>query len=382
MMGSAQGTGNRHLRIAVEPEVQVLSGGLQPFLFQSDRGTLVVQSQWPYPFDYQFPAIDRYPGLVANAVSRDGGASWTLWKPAEGQGHGPIFEGSVVQLDERTIRIFEWVASVPDADGVLTGQYWDSTDEYSTVQGPTPFRIYLPRAVGGFDDNGRPYSGVTFHRSVLRLTSGDLVATVYCWFAEDTIPSSYEAKMNRFRCVLLRSGDDGLTWSFASTIAGDTTVGEEGFDEPALIQLRHGPNAGRLICIARTGNRTSPLYQCHSDDEGATWTEAVPLPLRGVDPDLVELGNGILACTYGYRPLDDPIPAGHGNYIAFSLDHGDTWIGNTFLPIEPGSGTDRSTGYTSVREVEPGKLIVLFDIGWWQTPIRYTARRFVRVVAE
>ena len=369
----------RPLRVEVEPEYQLLSGGLQPFLFRSAAGTLVVQAQLPYPVGYAFPPKNIFPGLPGAAVSQDGGNTWELWQPGEGQGQGPIIEGAVVQLGDGTIRIFDWIADGPSPEGDFTGTMWDSLDEWRSVRGPRPFRIHLPQAKGGFDDTGRPYSGVTFHRTVLELPGGDLLASIYCWFDEDSVPSSYEAKMNRFRCVLLRSGDRGETWRYVSTIASDPSVGEEGFDEPVMVRLSRGPHAGRLLCIMRTGSRSSPLYQNHSDDDGEAWSPPRPLPLRGVDPDLVEMADGTLACSFGHRILTEPPVPEHGNYVAFSTDQGETWGSATHLPIEHHAGVDRSTCYTSLREVEPGKLLVAFDIGWWRSPVRYVGRRFVRV---
>src|SRR5262249_36134872 len=98
----------RRLAVTIEPEVQLLAGGLQPFLFRSAAGTLVVQAQWPSPAGYRLPPKNVYPGLPGTAVSRDGGAGWELWHPAEGQGLGPIFEGAAVQLRDGTVRVFDW----------------------------------------------------------------------------------------------------------------------------------------------------------------------------------------------------------------------------------------------------------------------------------
>lgn len=367
------------LQITVEPEVHLLSGAVQPYLFRSAQGTLVVQGHAPYPRHYPLPARNVFPGLPMTALSRDHGQTWALWTPGEEQGQGPIIEGAVLQLRDGRIRIFDWIADGPMADGTFTGQYWDTTDEWQTVNGPIPFQIDLPQAKIGYDDVGKPYTGVTFHRSVVELPSGELVASIYCWFQEDNIPSSYEPKMNRFRCVLLRSPDQGQHWHYGTTIAADPAIGQEGFDEPVMIQLRQGPSHGRLLCLMRTGNRVDPIYQSYSDDEGVSWSAPVALPLRGVDPDLIEMADGTLACSFGYRILNEPPPVEHGNYVAFSIDQGEHWEQITHLPIEAHSGANRSTCYTALREVAPGKLLVTFDIGWWRQPVRYIGRRFVHV---
>ncbi len=367
------------LRITVEPELQLLSGAVQPYLFRSAAGTLVVQGHGPYPLHYPMPPRNVFPGLPMTAISRDGGHHWSLWTPGDGQDQGPIIEGAVLQLRDGRIRIFDWIADGPSPEGNFTGQLWETTDEWQTVQGPTPFQIHLPQASIGYDDVGKPYTSVTFHRSVVELSSGELVACIYCWFEEDQVPSSYEAKMNRFRCVLLRSGDQGHTWRYGTTIAVDPAMGQEGFDEPVLIQLSQGRHQGRLLCLMRTGNRVDPIYQSYSDDAGVNWSAPAPTPMLGVDPDLVEMADGTLACSYGYRILSEPPDPAHGNYVAFSTDQGESWGNLTHLPIEAHAGTDRSTCYTGLREVTPGKLLVTFDIGWWRTPIRYIGRRFVQV---
>jgi hypothetical protein len=369
----------RRLKIEVGPEVQVLSGGLQPFLFRSASGTLVAQAHLPRPPQLAVPDRNVFPGLLVTVVSRDQGRTWSLWRPAEDQGEGPITEGGTIELSDGTIRIFNWIADGPSPDGVFTGTMWDTFDEWQTLQGPKPFRVILPQGKAGHDDGGRPYTGVTFHRSVLELPGGDLVAGIYCWFKEDNVPSSYEPKMNRFRCVLLRSSDRGESWHYVSTIACDPSVGEEGFNEPVLARISAGEHAGRIICLMRTGQKTSPIHQAHSDDEGRTWSFPRALELRGVDPDLIEMADGTLVCSFGHRVITEPPSPEHGNYLAFSTDRGETWSYLTHLPIEPHSGATRSTCYTSVREIEPGKLLVLFDVGWWGSPIRYVGQRIVRV---
>ena len=365
--------------IIVEPEVQVLSGALAPYMFRSPKGTVVLQARALMPPDYPRPTRNVPTGWAITAVSRDGGYGWQLWRPGEGQGQGPMIEGAVVQLQGGPIRVFDWIADGPSPEGDFSGRMWDSTDEWVTLCGPIPFRVHLPQAQGGHDDNGKPYSGVTFHRTALQLPDGDLLATIYCWFKEDNVPSSYEPKMNRYRCVLLRSGDLGQNWHYDSTIAADPSVGEEGFDEPVMVQLSLGAHKGRLICLMRTGSRADPLYQAHSDDEGKTWSPPRALPLKGVDPDLIEMADGTLACSFGYRKLTDPPSPEFGNYLAFSTDQGETWGQVTHLPIEAHAGGYRSQCYTSLCEVEPGRLLVLLHVGWFRAPVSYIGRRFVQV---
>jgi hypothetical protein len=214
------------------------------------------------------------------------------------------------------------------------------------------------------------------------MPNGDLLGTVYCWFKGDNTPCTYMPKMCKFRCVLLRSKNRGRNWEFVSTIAADQKVGEEGFDEPVMVRLSKGPNAGRLICLIRTGCHDCPIYQTESDDEGRTWSRPRPLWIRGVDPDLIEMADGTLVCSFGWRTKEwtKPKPSlKFGNYLVFSHDQGETWTDLTRLPIESNANTPWTTCYTTVREIAPNKLFVVYDIGRWGMPVRYIGSREVLV---
>ena len=128
------------------------------------------------------------------------------------------------------------------------------------------------------------------------------------------------------------------------------------------VNPQHGPNAGRLICQMRTG-RENPIYQSESDDEGKTWTKAYALrwtfsrfgrqrEIAGTDPDLIEMSNGILVMSFGHKPdyRED------GNYLAFRLDHGQSWTQVTQI------SSTATSAYTGVREISPGELYVVYSI--------------------
>jgi hypothetical protein len=165
--------------------------------------------------------------------------------------------------------------------------------------------------------------------------------------------------MYKTRSFLLRSTDQGKTWKHISNIAAGP-VEQEGFGEPVMVQLKQGPYSGRLICQMRTGRET-PIYQCESDDEGKTWTRPYSLewrfsrfgrarPIVGTDPDLIEMQDGTLAMSFGHKPDYDD----HGNYVAFSSDHGRSWEHVRQI------STTVTVAYTGLREVAPGELFVVY----------------------
>ncbi|MCC6124064.1 MAG: exo-alpha-sialidase [Pirellulales bacterium] len=356
-----QGQGGDRLKIIVGPERKVLPDGLQPFMFLSREGTLVVQAQLP-------TGTTEFPGRWGTVRSTDGGRIWKTWEAAKTQGGGPFIEGSAAQLKDGTILILQWAARGPK-DGYFIGKLWESRDDWRTLAGPTDARFHLPQGKGGFDDGGNPVDELFLHRTLLEMPNGDLLATAYGWFQEDTTPSSYKKTMNKFRSLLLKSKDRGRNWALVSTIAVDPAVGEESYNEPVLVRLTQGKHEGRLIVLLRTGSNKAkwpnPLYQTESDDEGKTWSKPRPLAFDGVDPELIEMRSGILVAGFGWRTKESrqkirgPRRLGpeHGNYVAFSLDQGATWTQVTRLTKEP------TTGYVAIRELEPNKLFMVYDVG-------------------
>jgi len=82
-----------------------------------------------------------------------------------------------------------------------------------------------------------------------------------------------------------------------------------------------------------------------SEDAGETWSEPTPLEFGSVDPYVVLMRNGVLACSYG-RP---------GSCIAFSTDGGRTCSRHRVITPEPGYN------YNAIREVGPGRLLYIHD---------------------
>jgi hypothetical protein len=100
----------------------------------------------------------------------------------------------------------------------------------------------------------------------------------------------------------MRSTDEGRTWRHLSV------VGPGG--EPAVARI----SGTELTAVIRQGTLL-PMRQMWSHDGGKTWTEPVTLEAGSVDPDLVYMSNGVLACSYG-RP---------SSCIMSSIDQAKTW---------------------------------------------------------
>jgi len=195
---------------------------------------------------------------------------------------------------------------------------------------------------------------------ILEALDGALLAPVY-----------YTAERDKryYRLALIRSNDGGKSWSEYSTVAavepGEKPwpgMGEEGPCETGLVRLADQ----RLYAIFRTGG-SGFIGQAWSSDDGKTWTKPASTPYKGVALRVRRLSNGLLACTTG-RP--GPV------VVMFNVD-GSAANWSHITPVFNG----KSTHYTDFIEVEPGKLLVVYDsvpYGWHEIP--YSDRESKNVI--
>ena len=157
----------------------------------------------------------------------------------------------------------------------------------------------------------------------------------------------------KYTVLLLASDDGGRHFRTLSVVArpGDAPWGTHGPAEPSLVRLPDG----RLLCMMRTGSYASysekggsaKMLLAESSDGGRTWKKRF-FPRPGVRPRLLLMSNGVLVCAFG-RP---------GNNLMFSTDFGRTW--GREIRLTPADA--RSTGYVGLAEVEPGKLLAVYDL--------------------
>lgn len=200
---------------------------------------------------------------------------------------------------------------------------------------------------------------VSLHRGVA-MGDGRLIVAGYTRFSGDT----------KNRVIALQSTDDGRTFEYLATVAaeGDAPWGARwpyGYEGPCECSIaRIGSND--LVCVMRTGVKRDsawgdvygslPMLQAWSSDGGRSWTRK-ELDLSGVQPRLLRMSNGVLVLAFG-RP---------GNSLVFSTNGGRTWGKEVAItPVDV-----RTTGYVALTEVEPGRLLVVYDMfntdlrGFW-----------------
>jgi hypothetical protein len=401
---------DKRVKLTYGGEKLVLNDGLQPSMLCTHKGTLVVQAQNSKKALPQKRMV--YPYELSTTLSSDGGNTWS---PVVTPGSDNVdLEGAVHQLKDGTILAFDTYVVPTATPNVGAGMLYTSNDEYKTLQGPIDIYFNIPNAnfYASTDDGGRPHAAMRLHRRVLELPDGDLLTTIYGWLNGDDTPSGYTPTMMKTRVMLFRSKDKGRNWDFVSNVASDPSVGTEGFDEQAIARVSQGKHAGRLICIMRTGHE---LYETTSDDDGLTWLKPRPRVFADrdvyktsewaemfkdvkrngvlisqnpvefvgavVDPDLIELRNGVLVAAFGIRiparaAFAKPTHPWNGNYLAFSLDHGDTW--SHVVQLTSGIPT---THYMAIEEMPAGnEFFVTYDFGTWRSKTdRYIYGRTVKL---
>lgn len=199
----------------------------------------------------------------------------------------------------------------------------------------SPGKATFPEPVRRWDQ-GNAY--MVFARSILELEDGSLIATMYGYFEGDG---------PKYRTLIVRSTDGGLTWDYLSTVAYDPNAPGEGYCEPVLVRTSDND----LLCVMRRGWKLA-LTACRSKDSGRTWSPPTMLPdyATCVFPDAVLMSNGVLAVSFG-RP---------GCHLIFSVDgKGERWTSRKTLFEDPSA--QATCAYTDIREVAPGRLLYVYS---------------------
>jgi hypothetical protein len=249
-----------------------------------------------------------------------------------------FLDGELVHLGEA------WNPWLKKADepGVYQAVAYYSNDDGNTHRAETVPLLDVPELAEAESETWGHHVQSYVDHAIVALSDGSLLASVRGRFSSD----------RKTRTFVVRSTDRGKTWRYRSTVAFDLTESDryriQGFSEPDLLVLP----SGELLCFMRTGGtydgRFTPLYLSRSIDDGRTWSVADPIADRGVMPKGCAMSNGVLAVIYG-RP---------GDWLAFSLDEGHSWMGHFCLHQGPQPWDCGS--YDWVLEVAPDTLLAAY----------------------
>ena len=338
----------------------------------------VSKAQWPrYARSFRAPNGTIY--LLGPFKTTDGGKHLALCDPDDPPWGNLLRENAMNTFFSQKGLFFALKnRTVCTPDGQCTGKMWRSSDDLKTFQ-ETETRVFVPEAGKVDQGTGDEWAGLIFHRSVVELRDGSLLAAMYGNFEQDTTPptnprSKIETKYKE-RAFVVRSTDQGRTWRYVSTVvAPDPAVVDdsEGFNEWSIVRLADG----RLFGVIRTGHYTS-FVVAWSSDEGKTWTKPfTPAGLGpGCDPWVIRLSDGRLALAHGELPQPEGSREDYWkNYsvgsdsrrcvLAIDADgSGRNWISYVVADYAPASA------YPTIFEVEPGTIVYQADMNVWRVEL-------------
>ena len=124
--------------------------------------------------------------------------------------------------------------------------------------------------------------------------------------------------------VLATSEDDGATWSAPRTVLD---LADRSINNPCVVTLHSGAHAGRIVVPLNQGPYSQwTVYECFSDDGGATWSTLTPIESL---PDPC-CQAGLVSVAVGVRPVlaftgCDSTTARMNGTLWISLDVGASW---------------------------------------------------------
>ncbi len=286
----------------------------------------------------------RTPDGTARLVrSKDGGLTWSESKTiAEAQGVNYGTHSGIAQLSDGSILLP--IQALSESWGPEFRMYAAPGDR--SGRGPRRIRCYLLRST----DNGQTWSRPEAPE-VDGLSSDfwwNFYGKIYQVENSQTVfwPISRQKKGEApWRTGLLISRDLGRTW----TEYRDVAVGLA--DEKNLIRI----GGGRLLTLIRDLKPPHFLYQTESNDNGMTWLPYWSSGFLGHCPCLFRTRKGVLLATH--RMLDPGAPRGLG--LHYSFDEGRSWHPGQPLYVSP-EPENGDCSYPGMVQVDSGEILCVY----------------------
>jgi len=254
----------------------------------------------------------QYYHRVNNFVEfKEGNILQVVWRDSKDTKNYENFP-SPVNVEPIGDRWFYKESELPDELGGVFFEYWNKqTGETTQIHGKLDDPGLLRYSYSA--DNLMP---IVWNGNIREMSDGSIVAGVYPCYYQNADGQVLHSAISFFK-----STDKGYNWKRIGSIpyqtdadkAPETYVydGSEGFSEPTFVML----DDNTFVCVMRTGFYT-PMYKSVSNDGGQHWTVPEAFTSNGVAPNLLHLGNDVIALSSG-RP---------GVQLRFNIEgDGNTW---------------------------------------------------------
>lgn len=282
-------------------------------------------------------------GTVRLARSRDGGLTWSEPETLlESKGVNYGTHSGISQLSDGSILLP--AQSLSESWGPESQRYALPGD--SSGRGPRRITSYLLRS----SDDGHTWSRPEAP-NVDGLSSDfwwNVYGKIYQIESSQTVlwPISRQKKGEvTWRTGLLVSRDLGHTWAEYRDVA----VGLA--DEKNLVRI----GGGRLLALIRDLRAPYVLQQAESTDDGMTWLPYCSSGFLGHCPSILRTRKGALLCTH--RIVDPGAARGVG--LHYSFDEGRSWHGGEplYLSPEPANG---DCAYAGMVQLNSGQILCVY----------------------
>ncbi|MBR5459799.1 MAG: exo-alpha-sialidase, partial [Clostridia bacterium] len=274
----------------------------------------------------------------ALVMSTDGGKTWTNKQKITN-----FYATSINKLPDGTLYAMNYNTRFID-EHTMKVFYFTSNDgglSWTGHEGQVHFDKEITKSQG-------LWASFAMHRTLMVMDDGSIQGAIYGTYKGDAYS----------RCVWIKSTDNGQNYYVVSDIGAGVPVGADGtvYDdvesvcEPVVARCLDGS----LLAVMRIDSY-KPLFYARSYDDGLTWT--TPTTLAGiesmghiwsVDPDLELTSDGTLLLYFGR----------HDVKVLVSLDGcGYDWQEPAAVKVKG------ATGYSGIRELEPGKILLIGDYG-------------------
>ncbi|WP_414660629.1 sialidase family protein [Horticoccus sp. 23ND18S-11] len=294
-------------------------------------------------------------GDVVMVRSKDGGRTWGDRQVIAGLKDVDEREGCGVQLPDGTILVGIFYNNLYNPDGSYNFNW---RQNLPVLQKADQGLRYLGSYTIVSRDNGRTWSAPRFidtkampFHDVEGPTDAPIVmpdGTILM----GVIGSGTEADPANSSAIMLRSTDQGQTWTYLSTIAADPGGKLGGFVEPGIVRTK----TGRIVAALRNHGPDNAIWVTHSDDAGKTWVQVRKTEMIGHPVDLIQLKDGRLLASYGIRT---PHTRPTGVRACFSRDNGETWDLATEVQLRNDFG-NWDVGYPESLELADGRVLTVY----------------------